>query len=250
MSRVLDLNADVGEGVGNEAALLPLISSANVCCGFHAGGVAEAVRTIQEASRRGIVIGAHPGFADREHSGRRELAVTPDDVRYLTAYQLGALQALAEALGCSLRYVKPHGALYHQLCRNRSLAEAFVAVVERWHWPVVGLPDSQLEWACRGRVPFVREGFADRRYRPDGTLVPRTEPHALLHDPQEAFGQAQRLIQQSNIRTLCIHGDTPGAVDLARQLRNLLQTHGYVIESFVANMSPPTATETGTTELS
>ncbi len=231
--KVIDLNADVGEGAGSDAEILPLISSANVCCGLHAGGVEESARTIREAIRLGAVIGAHPGYADREHSGRHEWPVTAEQVQHLVLYQVGALQALAEALGGRVRYVKPHGALYHQLCRERFLAEACVHVLERWQLPIVGLPGSQLEAACQGRLPFIREGFLDRRYRPDGSLVPRHEADALILDPQQAVAQAERLLQNCGVQTLCVHGDTPEAVALIRQVRAELLRQGYLIRSFV-----------------
>lgn len=231
--KVIDLNADVGEGAGSDAEILPLISSANVCCGLHAGGVEESARTIREAMRAGAVIGAHPGYADREHCGRREWSVTAEQVQHLMLYQVGALQALAEAMGGRVCYVKPHGALYHQLCRERPLAEACVQVLEHWHLPIVGLPGSQLEAACQGRLPFIREGFLDRRYRPDGSLVPRHEADALILDPQQAIAQAERLLQHWGVQTLCVHGDTPEAVALIRNVRAELLRQGYLIRSFV-----------------
>lgn len=230
---VVDLNADLGEGAGHDTELLPLITSANVCCGFHAGGLEEASRTIAAACQHGVAIGAHPGFADREHFGRRELPLQPDDVRTLTAYQLGALIALADTLDARILYVKPHGALYHQLARDRRLAHAFVLAVQRWNLPVVGWPGSHLEAACLGRLPFIREGFADRRYRPDGTLVPRHEPDALLEDPHEAAEQAERLVREQGIQTLCVHGDTPKAVTLVQNLREFLLTRGCILRPFV-----------------
>jgi len=230
---IIDLNADVGEGAGTDSELLSLITSANVCCGLHAGGVEEAARTVTEALHRGVTLGAHPGYADREQFGRRELPVTVDQVRHLVIYQVGALQALAESLGGHISYVKPHGALYHQVCRQRMLAEALVRTLQRWQLPIVGLPASQLEAACQGRLPFIREGFLDRRYRSDGSLVPRHEPHALILDPQEAVAQAERLVRDLGIQTLCVHGDTPHAVALIREVRAELVRRGYLIRSFV-----------------
>jgi UPF0271 protein len=233
----IDLNADVGEGTGNDETLLSLVTSANISCGFHAGGLMEAAHTIIAARQRGVVIGAHPGYADREHFGRRELSVQAQDVYLLAAYQIAALASLAEALETQVRYVKPHGALYHQLARQAQLADAFVQAVSRWGYPIVGLPNSQLEHACQGRLPFIREGFADRRYQSDGTLVPRQHPHALINDPQEAAEQAEQLIQQFHIRTLCLHADTPAAVTLALRLRQLLAAKGYTFCSFVDTRS-------------
>ena len=230
---IIDLNADVGEGAGTDSELLSLITSATVCCGLHAGGVEEAARTIIEALHRGVTIGAHPGYADREQFGRRELPVTVDEVRHLVAYQVGALQALAESLGGQVCYVKLHGALYHQVCRERMLAKAVVRALERWQLPIVGLPASQLEAACQGRLPYIREGFLDRRYRPDGSLIPRHEAGALILDPQEAVAQAERLVRDFGIQTLCVHGDTPQAVALIREVREELLRQGYLLRSFV-----------------
>ncbi len=235
--RWIDLNADVGEGAGQEAALMPLVSSANVCCGVHAGGPPELAATVRLALAHGVVIGAHPGHADREHFGRRERPLDAEELQVLLAYQLAAAQAVAELLGGTIRYVKPHGALYHQLCRERPLAEAFVAMVERRGWAVLGFPDSALEAACRGRLPFVREGYADRRYRADGTLVPRGAADAFVDDPLEAAEQVERLVTQCGVQSVCVHGDSPQAVAFTRQLRTELQRRGWHIRPFVATQS-------------
>lgn len=223
----IDLNADLGEGAGFDAELMPLITSANVCCGLHAGGPAEIARTLVLAKQYGVVIGAHPGYADREHFGRVEQALPSDDVFTLCRYQLGALMALGE-----VRYVKPHGALYNQACRDRTVARPVVLAAALYDLPLVGLPGSALEWAASDAVPFVAEGFADRRYRTDGSLVPRTEPDAFVHDPEEAVSQVEWLIRERGVRTICVHGDNPAAVAFTTAVRAALLTRGFTLKAF------------------
>jgi UPF0271 protein len=228
----IDLNADLGEGAGFDAELMPLVTSANVCCGLHAGGPGEIARTLVLAHRFGVRVGAHPGYADREHFGRRELALANQDLLALCVYQLGALDAMAESLGLGVHYVKPHGALYNQACRDRNVADLLVIAATHLRLPVVGLPGSQLEAACRDRVPFVAEGFADRRYRPDGSLVPRSEPDAFVHDPDEAVKQVEWLIREAGVRTICVHGDNPEAVAFAGAVREALLARGFALKPF------------------
>ena len=228
----IDLNADVGEGCGFDAELLPLITSANICCGLHAGGPGEIARTLSLAHKHNVAIGAHPGYADREHFGRRELTLGNQDLVALCVYQLGALDVMAGALGLGVRYMKPHGALYNQACRDRPIADLVVVAAAQLRLPVVGLPGSQLQAACRDRVPFFAEGFADRRYRPDGSLVPRTEPDAFIHDPAEAVRQVERLVRTQGVRTICVHGDNPQAVEFARAVRISLLAAGVTLKAF------------------
>jgi UPF0271 protein len=228
----IDLNADLGEGAGFDAELMPLVTSANVCCGLHAGGPGEIARTLVLAHRFGVRVGAHPGYADREHFGRRELPLANQDLLALCVYQLGALDAMAESLGLGVHYVKPHGALYNQACRDRNVADLLVIAATHLRLPVVGLPGSQLAAACRDRVPFVAEGFADRRYRPDGSLVPRSEPDAFVHDPDEAVEQVEWLIREKGVRTICVHGDNPEAVAFAKAVREALLARGFALTPF------------------
>lgn len=228
----IDLNADLGEGAGFDADLMPLVTSANVCCGLHAGGPGEIAKTLGLAHKHGVVIGAHPGYADREHFGRREMDLGNQDLVALCVYQLGALAAMAAALGLEVRYVKPHGALYNQACRDRRTADLFVIAAAQFDLTVVGLPQSQLEAACRDRVPFLPEGFADRRHRPDGSLVPRTEPDAFVHDPDEAVTQAEWLIREKGVRTVCVHGDNPKAVAFTKAVREALLARGFTLRPF------------------
>src|SRR5262245_21568238 len=154
------------------------------------------------------------------------------DVFRLCMRQISVLQILARVAGVKLCYLKPHGALYHQAMRDASFARPVIVAAEICELAVIGLPRSRLEALCRGRVPFFAEGFADRRYRPDGSLVPRSEANALITDPEEAVRQAQRLIREQQVRTLCVHGDTPEAVTFVQALRETLQQRGFTLKAF------------------
>lgn len=228
----IDLNADLGEGAGFDAELMPLITSANVCCGQHAGGPAEIAATLDLAKQYGVTVGAHPGYADRENFGRLERAIQADGFCLLVLSQVAELVTAAAAHGLTLRYIKLHGAMYNQACRKQRLANAAVAAAQHFGLPLVGLPGSQLERVCQGNVPFVPEGFADRRYNPDGSLVPRTEPDAFVHDPAEAVSQVEWLIREKVVRTVCVHGDNPEAVAFTRAVREALLSRGFTLKAF------------------
>jgi UPF0271 protein len=230
----IDLNADLGEGAGFDAELMPLITSANVCCGLHAGDPATVWATLELARAHGVAVGAHPGYADREHFGRRELPVNHNDVFRLCQYQLGGLYALTRINRVEIRYVKPHGAMYNQACRDGLLAAGVIEAAEGFNdLPVVGLPGSAFEQEARSQdYPFVPEGFADRRYRPDGSLVPRTEPDAFVHDPEEAVKQVEWLIRGKGVRTICVHGDNPQAVAFTKAVREALLARGFTLKPF------------------
>lgn len=228
----IDLNADLGEGAGFDAELMPLITSANVCCGLHAGGPGEIAKTLVLANKFGVAVGAHPGYADREHFGRRECELGNQEFTALCVYQLGALTAMAAVLGLVVRYVKPHGGLYNQACRDRRIADLFVIGVGQFGLPVVALPKSELTAACADQLPFIPEGFADRRYKPDGSLVPRTEPDAFVHDPAEAVTQVEWLIRERGVRTICVHGDNPQAVAFTKAVREALLARGFTLKAF------------------
>src|SRR5947209_6919034 len=191
----VDLNCDLGEGGPHDEELMPLITSANIACGFHAGDPAVSHAALRAAARHHVQVGAHPGFADREHFGRRELARTEGQVFEECVYQIGALAGLARAVGVPVCYVKPHGALYNLACRDDAYARPVVEAAALFGLAVMGLPDSRLGAACAGRCPFVAEGFADRRYLPDGALVPRSRPDAFVADPAEAVRQAGALLR-------------------------------------------------------
>jgi UPF0271 protein len=228
----IDLNCDLGEGGSHDEELLALISTANVACGFHAGDPVTALATLRAAARHGVRVGAHPGYADRDHFGRRELDHDPERVFAECVYQIGALAGLADAAGLALAHVKPHGGLYHQACGTDSFARPVVEAAALFGLPVMGLPGSRLEAACAGRVAFIPEGFADRRYQADGTLVPRTQPGAFVADPAEAVRQLDGLLRERGVRTVCVHGDNPEALAFVRALRAALVDQGYTIRSF------------------
>lgn len=231
----LDLNADLGEGAGFDAELMPLITSANVCCGLHAGGPGEIARTLTLAHQHGVTVGAHPGYDDRANFGRREMNLSVQEILELCAYQFGALLALTTGRNMDVKYLKPHGALYNQACREAAVAESVAGVAYGYcgGLPVVGLPGSALEAATRDRgLRFVPEGFADRRYRPDGSLVPRTEPDAFIGDPAEAVAQVEWLVRDRGVRTVCVHGDNPAAVAFTTAVRAGLLARGFTLKAF------------------
>jgi UPF0271 protein len=228
----IDLNCDLGEGCAFDAELMPLITSANVACGFHAGGPGTAHTALVAATRHGVRVGAHPGFADREHFGRRELERSEPEVFEDCVYQIGALAGLARAAGSAVVYLKPHGALYNMACREDAYARPVVAAAELFGLALLGLPGSRLEALSVGRCRFVAEGFADRRYQADGSLVPRSRPDAFVHDPAEAVAQAQRLMREHGVRTLCVHGDNPLARAFVRELRSALTRQGIALRAF------------------
>jgi UPF0271 protein len=240
----IDLNGDVGEGMAGDRDLIPLLTSANVACGGHAGDDATMDATIAWAAQHGVAVGAHPGHEDRANFGRVERSLAPKDVEELVATQVMRLAARAAAQQVALRHVKPHGALYHQLARDGALATACIAAVARvaGKLAIVGPAGSALEAAARAAGHrFVREGFADRTYQRDGTLTPRSRPDALIRDEEQAVVQALSLARDGLVRavdgsevrvavdTLCLHGDTPHAVAFARRLRRELAAHGIAV---------------------
>jgi UPF0271 protein len=248
--RTIDLNADVGEGVGDDAALMPLITSANIACGAHAGDAETMRATVALAIRHGVAVGAHPGYADREHFGRRPMALSRQDVIDLVLDQVGSLDRIALAEGATVGYVKPHGALYNQAEVDDDLAGALVIAVQAFprRLRLYGRAGSAMERAARkAGLPFAPEAFADRRYRGDGTLAPRSQPGTVLADPEVVADQVKSLVQHQEVEaddgsrirlafeTLCLHGDTPGAGQLAHRVRQVLAELGIT----VASLAPP-----------
>ena len=243
--RSIDLNADLGEGLPEvDEALMPLISSANIACGLHAGNYESISRTVALAIRHRVAIGAHPGFDDREGFGRRQQQLTADQITNLLLYQLGALHAIARAQGASLHHVKPHGALYNQAERDQDLAVTIVAGIRAFDpmTPLLGRAGSAMQAAASAQGHgFIAEAFADRRYRPDGSLQPRSEPGSVLLDPEDVARQVRLLVTQgellagdgSRVRitfdSLCLHGDTPGAPALAARVRQELRALGMSV---------------------
>jgi UPF0271 protein len=230
----IDLNCDMGElADAPEELLMPLVSSANVACGAHAGDAATMERTIHLAMRHGVAVGAHPGYPDKENFGRIELAMTPEEIEGSVYAQIMALESVAKALGCTLRHVKPHGALYNVAARDRSVAMAIAAGAGRWNEAVtlVGLAGSLMLEVWRGAgFRVLAEAFADRAYEPDGTLRSRRLPGALITDPAQVAEQALRIARSGSAQTICIHGDTPQAVEIARAVRERLVREGVAIE--------------------
>ncbi|MGW0394739.1 LamB/YcsF family protein [Streptomyces sp. NPDC003042] len=250
----IDLNADLGEGFGrwtltDDEALLSVVTSANVACGFHAGDPSIMRRVCELAAERGVRIGAQVSYRDLAGFGRRAMDVPPRELADEVAYQIGALEVFARAAGSRVSYVKPHGALYNRTVHDADQAGAVVAGVRlaagAAGLPVLGLPGSLLlaaaEEAGLGAVP---EAFADRAYTALGTLLPRGEPGAVLHDPDAVVARAVRMAAEGAVtaadgspvavaaRSLCLHGDTPGAAELARRVREALLGAGVRVEAF------------------
>ncbi|GIH76357.1 UPF0271 protein [Planobispora longispora] len=248
----IDLNADLGEGfgiwrLGDDEALLDVVTSANVACGFHAGDPATIRRTCAAAVDRGVAIGAQVSYRDLAGFGRREMEVDPEDLCAEVLYQLAAVDGIARAMGGRVSYVKPHGALYNRICRDPGQAEAVVSAVLDYDrsLPVLTLPDSAVhEVAAREGIATVTEAFADRAYTPAGALVPRRSPGAVLHDPGTVAARAVRMatghvvtaVDGSQVpvqaRSICVHGDTPGSVRLARAVRESLAEAGVALKAF------------------
>ena len=231
----IDLNADVGEECGQDAALMRCITSASVACGAHAGNRSVMRETVRLARECGVAVGAHPGFNDRENFGRREIRLLPEEITDLVMRQIEALADVASAAGIRLRYVKPHGALYNMAVRDRQVADAIARAIASVDSSLllVGVPHSELVAAaeCAG-LRTVREGFADRAYRPDGTLVPRSEPGAVIYDRAQVLSRIVALARRSDVDTICVHGDTPGAAQLASEIRAALEAARLLVRSF------------------
>jgi UPF0271 protein len=248
----LDLNSDLGEGyghwaLGDDAALLEVVTSANVACGFHAGDPATIDRTVRTATEHGVAIGAQVSYPDLVGFGRREIDVAPDDLTADVLYQIGALEAFARAAASRVRYVKPHGALYNRIARDPVQAAAVVDAIRRYDpaLPLLTLPGSAaMRAAEEAGIPAVAEGFADRAYTAEGRLVSRREPGAVLHDPGQVATRAVLMATEGRVetvdggqvavqvRSLCVHGDTPGAVELAKAVRAALDEAGLPLEAF------------------
>ena len=237
----VDLNADLGEGAPDDADLLALVSSANIACGWHAGDARLMQRTVAAALDRGVALGAHPSYPDRENFGRREMQLSPDDVRADLIYQIGALDALVKAQGGRLHHVKPHGALYNQAARDPALADAIATAVLDVDpsLTLYGLAGSELLRAAeRAGLRAVAEVFADRGYRADGSLVPRSQPGAFVDDADAAVARTLRMVRDGVVQavtgetvplradTVCLHGDGPHALAFAQALRAALTAAG------------------------
>jgi UPF0271 protein len=248
----LDLNSDLGESfgrwvLGDDEAVLGLVTSANVACGFHAGDPTTLRRTCAAAAARGVVVGAQVGYRDLAGFGRRFIDVAPDELADDVVYQIGALDGMCLVAGTAVRYVKPHGALYNAVVHHEEQAAAVVAAVRDYSTdlPVLGLPGSAfLRAAEKAGLRAVPEFFVDRAYTREGTLVSRREAGAVLHDPDDVSARVLRLVTDGVVTAIdgsdvavraesaCVHGDSPEAVDMARAVRSGLEKAGVVLEPF------------------
>jgi UPF0271 protein len=249
VSPAVDLNADLGEAfgvwpMGDDAALIDIVTSANVACGYHAGDASTMRRVCALAARRGVSVGAQVGYRDLVGFGRRFIDVDAEELTNDVLYQIAALDGIAHAEGTSVRYVKPHGALYNAIVTHEEQAAAVVEAVRTFRpgLPVYGLPGSAwLRRAAEVGLKPMTEAFADRAYRKDGTLVSRRLPHAVLHDPDVIAARVVRMVVEGTIeaednslvdvvpRSICVHGDTPGAVAVARAVRRALAAAGVTV---------------------
>ena len=242
----IDLNCDLGEGCGSDAELMRYISSANIACGFHAGNEATMRKTVELALRHGVAIGAHPGYADPENFGRTQMNLAPAEVRQLIIDQLEALKRVCDPMGAKVGHVKPHGALYNQAAKDRELASAVVEAVAAWNSDLIfyGLSGSEMIRAAeKVGLRTASEVFADRTYRSDATLTPRSETNALITEPETSVTQVLDMIRYGRVRstdalmvaikceTICLHGDGQHAVEFASLIRDRLETEGVTIVS-------------------
>ena len=229
----IDLNCDMGENIGNDEEIMPYITSANIACGFHAGDSRTMQTTVRLAKRHRVYVGAHPSWLDLEGFGRREMSLPPDEVEALILYQIGALAAIAKVDGMELHHVKPHGAIYNQAAKDRELANAIARAVKSFNGDLilVGLAGSGLiEAGLKVGLRVANEGFPDRTYNPDGTLVSRKQSHAIIEPPEEVAKHAMQLMRDGvlfgdkpvRVDTLCLHGDHPHVVENAKLIHAML----------------------------
>ena len=251
---VMDLNSDVGESfgaweMGDDAAVFRSVSSANVACGFHAGDPSVMAQTCRDAAAAGVTVGAHVAYRDLAGFGRRFLDCSPTELADDVLYQMGALDAMARRAGTAVRYVKPHGALYNTIVHHEAHAGAVVQALAELgdELPILVLPDSEIErQAAVAGIPTVREAFADRAYTPEGRLVSRREEGSVLHDPAEISARVVQMATQRTVtaidgstisvdaESICVHGDTPGALEIARQVSAALAEAGVEQRSFLS----------------
>jgi UPF0271 protein len=250
----IDLNSDLGESygawsLGDDAAMLDVVSSANVACGFHAGDPAGILRTLEAAAQRGVAIGAHVSYPDIVGFGRRDMDIAPADLIADVVYQIGALRGLARAAGTTVGYVKPHGALYNRIAVDPLQGAAVIEAIKSIDSSLVlvGLANAPIIAQARAAgLQTIAEAYADRAYTKEGRLVSRREPGAVLHDPSQIAERMVRLAVHGTIeaidgsvihieaQSLCVHGDSPGAVAIAREVRRRLEAEGVGISSFLA----------------
>lgn len=248
----VDLNSDLGESfgsytIGNDHAIIPYVSSVNIACGWHAGDPLVMAQTVKSAIQHGTAIGAHPGYPDLMGFGRRNLAVTPAEVKAYTLYQLGALQAFVKAANGTLQHLKPHGAMYNMAATDAKLAQAIAEAIYEAAPEVIllGLANSQMITAGKALgLRVAQEVFADRAYQANGTLVPRSQSGAVIHDPDEAIARVVTMVKKGEVTaitgekvemkadSICVHGDNPEAVDFVKKIKETLEKEGVSITAF------------------
>jgi 5-oxoprolinase (ATP-hydrolysing) subunit A len=239
----IDINCDMGENIGNDGDIMLYVTSANIACGFHAGDSKSMQTTIRLAKKHGVAVGAHPSWLDVENFGRNEMVLPYDDVEALILYQIGALAAIAKAEGTELHHVKPHGALYNQAAQNRLLADAIAGAVKKFNPELilVGLAGSGLiEAGIESGLRVVSEGFPDRNYNADGTLVSRKNADAMIESSEDVAAHALQLVQEGvrfgeryvSVDTLCLHGDSIHAVQNVKLVRAALEKAEIKIAAF------------------
>lgn len=246
MTKQIDLNCDMGEGMDNDAKLMPLISSANIACGFHAGSDSIMRATVALAKQSGVSIGAHPGFADKENFGRTEMQLSETELYQLIWDQLTLMQTVTQEASLVMHHVKPHGALYNMAARNASMARIISQSVKDFDASLIlyGLSGSYLISEAKALgLTTASEVFADRTYQDNGSLTPRSQPNAMIHDQASSLAQVLQMIQEQTVEsvtgktiplsaeTICIHGDGPNALSFARQINSALQSASIKIQS-------------------
>ena len=251
----IDLNSDLGESygawrTGDDEAMLAIVSSANIACGFHAGDPAGIYRTVKAAAEKGVVVGAHVSYPDRVGFGRRDLDATSEELIADVIYQIGALKGVAAAAGTTVRYVKPHGALYNRIANDAKQGQAVIDGIKAIDSSLVlmGLANAPiLDLARKSGLAVVAEAFADRAYTPQGQLVSRREAGAVLHDPAKIADRMVQLAREGTLeaidgsiikieaQSICVHGDSPGAVAIAQEIRRRFEADGIDIRSFASN---------------
>ena len=249
--KIIDLNSDLGESfgawtMGMDEEVMNHISSSNIACGWHGGDAEVMLRTVRAAKARGVAIGAHPGYPDMLGFGRRNMTCTPDEVYAYILYQVGALMGVCASEGVALQHVKPHGAMYNQAAKDIILATAIARAVKRLGGDMIlmGLACSAFETAAKEEgVPFAAEAFADRGYMADGSLAPRNQKGAFIHDPNEAAARMLTLVREGIVKThdgqelrlkahtICLHGDNPEALKMAEVIKHTLESNGVAIKN-------------------
>jgi UPF0271 protein len=251
MKTKVDINSDLGESfgmfkIGDDAGIMPFITSANIACGFHAGDPMTMAQTVSLAKKHGVAVGAHPGFPDLMGFGRREMQLRQDEAKNYLIYQIGALQGFARSVGANLQHVKPHGALYNMAAKDTKLAEAVTEAVEEFDSELIvfALPNSALaKIANKAGLRVAHEFFADRAYNPDGSLVSRTRPESVIEEPDVVIERATeavlegkvkafngRIVDLGEVHTICVHGDTSTAVRLAEAIRKGFKTRNIEVK--------------------